>query len=456
MAENTFRVDITKQFEVDKLDGEELHTFLSHSWLRNVRYELGSSKFSSKKTTYSYNNEFYITFRREKVIKIEKGLNLDITRCEEICKSINDILIKKKGKQVIKTEILFSENPFVSFYIYKNLFGIGEMPKTLPQPDQLAAPHPLILQYKYTATEMPTLNLLREAKKIEEIIYLMSVFSDHSLHTFTVGDSAAVWVLKKGKHISELRQAGYYCDYRKLNNIFKEKRVEVFPYAHHIDKYFDLNSALKEQFITACYWYYKANTSSCVNDRYLYYITTIETLINRNEENNKENNPKELHEKILEEYREKRALPDTNYRELFDDFFTKYEKAVNTINTKGSTYQFKKFLEEYAGIKDKSLVSHIYSLRSNMSHTGETICREENVSSFSEAGYITGILQQICKISLLNWLNQQSGVKADRNITLSGEELEKQYINGVMARSRQIDEIIFSEKHQFPWKTNAN
>ena len=86
----------------------------------------------------------------------------------------------------------------------------------------------------------------------------------------------------------------------------------------------------------------------------------------------------------------------------------------------------------------------------------KTICRKKNVSSFSEAEYSTGILQQICKISLLNWLNQQSGVKADRNITLSGEELEKQYINGVMARSRQIDEIIFSEKHQFPWKTNAN
>ena len=454
MTENTFRVDITKQFEVDKLDGEELHTFLSHSWLRNVRYELGSSKFSRKKTTYSYNNEFYITFRREKVIKIEKGLNLDITRCEEICKSINDVLIKKKGKQVIKTEILFSENPFVSFYSYKNLFGIGEMPKTLPQPDQLAAPHPLILQYKYTATEVPTLNLLRKAKKIEEIIYLMSVFSYHSLHTFTVGDSAAVWVLNKGKHISELRQAGYYCDYRKLNNIFKEKRVEVFPYAHHIDKYFDLNSALKEQFITACYWYYKANTSSCVNDRYLYYITTIETLIKRE----KGKDAIESHQDLFNKYKAKcqPALKDTDYRELFNKFLTDYKTVLDDINIRGSKNEFKRFLEEYAGIKDKSLVNHIYSLRSNMSHTGETICRKKNVSSFSEAEYSTGILQQICKISLLNWLNQQSGVKADRNITLSGEELEKQYINGVMARSRQIDEIIFSEKHQFPWKTNAN
>ena len=135
---------------------------------------------------------------------------------------------------------------------------------------------------------------------------------------------------------------------------------------------------------------------------------------------------------------------------------TDYKTVLDDINIRGSKNEFKRFLEEYAGIKDKSLVNHIYSLRSNMSHTGETICRKKNVSSFSEAEYSTGILQQICKISLLNWLNQQSGVKADRNITLSGEELEKQYINGVMARSRQIDEIIFSEKHQFPWKTNAN
>lgn len=279
----------------------------------------------------------------------------------------------------------------------------------------------------------------------------MLLFSDFSFDTYTLSDSGMGWVLRKESNTSELRQAGYYCDYRKLNNIFKEKRVEVFPYAHHIDKYFDLNSALKEQFITACYWYYKASTASCANDRYLHYITAIETLINRNEENNKENNPKELHEKILEEYREKRALPDTNYRELFDDFFTKYEKAVNTINTKGSTYQFKKFLENYAGINDNKLLNSMYYLRSNISHKGKTID-----SMLIKALPNIEILQIVCKKSLINWFNEKSGAKLDKQISLSLEDLSKEYRSGQIEKGKKIKEILFDKKRQFPWKTNPN
>lgn len=448
MAGNIF--DLTKQFDLSKIDVIELDILLLYEF-QNTTSRLDITKFDEQIIKTIYNDEFYVTYNKEKIIKIETGLAPDNIKLQEICKKINEILIKKKGEQRIGTEVLFSNNPFISTYRYKDLFAIGEVPKVFPQPYQLAAPHPLILQYKYTATELAILNSHRTKKKISEILYLMSVFSDFSFDIYRLSDSGMGWVLRKKSNTSELRQVGYYCDYRKLNNIFKEKRVEVFPYAHHIDKYFDLNSALKEQFITACYWYYKASTASCTNDRYLHYITAIETLINRNEENNKENNPKELHEKILEEYREKRALPDTNYRELFDDFFTKYEKAVNTINTKGSTYQFKKFLENYAGINDNKLLNSMYYLRSNISHKGKTID-----SMLIKALPNIEILQIVCKKSLINWFNEKSGAKLDKQISLSLEDLSKEYRSGQIEKGKKINEILFDKKRQFPWKTNPN
>ena len=72
----------------------------------------------------------------------------------------------------------------------------------------------------------------------------------------------------------------------------------------------------------------------------------------------------------------------------------------------------------YAGINDNKLLNSMYYLRSNISHKGTTID-----SMLIKALPNIEILQIVCKKSLINWFNEKSGAKLDKQISLSLERL---------------------------------
>jgi len=93
----------------------------------------------------------------------------------------------------------------------------------------------------------------------------------------------------------------------------------------------------------------------------------------------------------------------------------------------------------------------MYYLRSNISHKGTTID-----SMLIKALPNIEILQIVCKKSVINWFNEKSGAKLDKQISLSLEDLSKEYRSGQIEKGKKINEILFDKKRQFPWKTNPN
>ena len=47
-------------------------------------------------------------------------------------------------------------------------------------------------------------------------------------------------------------------------------------------------------------------------------------------------------------------------------------------------------------------------------------------------------LQIVCKKSLINWFNEKSGAKLDKQISLSLEDLSKEYRSGQIEKGKKI------------------
>ena len=96
MAGNIF--DLTKQFDLSKIDVIELDILLLYEF-QNTTSRLDITKFDEQIIKTIYNDEFYVTYNKEKIIKIETGLAPDNIKLQEIRKKINEILIKKKANK---------------------------------------------------------------------------------------------------------------------------------------------------------------------------------------------------------------------------------------------------------------------------------------------------------------------------------------------------------------------
>ena len=104
MAGNIF--DLTKQFDLSKIDGIELDILLLYEF-QNITSRLDITKFDEQIIKTIYNDEFYVTYNKEKIIKIETGLAPYNIKLQEICKKINEILIKKKANKESELKYYF-------------------------------------------------------------------------------------------------------------------------------------------------------------------------------------------------------------------------------------------------------------------------------------------------------------------------------------------------------------
>lgn len=118
MAGNIF--DLTKQFDLSKIDCIELDILLLYEF-QNITSRLDITKFDEQIIKTIYNDEFYVIYNKEKIIKIETGLAPDNIKLQEICKKINEILIKKKENKESELKYYFQTThlfPLIAIKIY--------------------------------------------------------------------------------------------------------------------------------------------------------------------------------------------------------------------------------------------------------------------------------------------------------------------------------------------------
>ena len=118
MAGNIF--DLTKQFDLSKIDVIELDILLLYEF-QNITSRLDITKFDEQIIKTIYNDEFYVIYNKEKIIKIETGLAPDNIKLQEICKKINEILIKKKENKESELKYYFQTThlfPLIAIKIY--------------------------------------------------------------------------------------------------------------------------------------------------------------------------------------------------------------------------------------------------------------------------------------------------------------------------------------------------
>ena len=118
MAGNIF--DLTKQFDLSKIDVIELDILLLYEF-QNSTSKLDITKFDEQIIKTIYNDEFYVIYNKEKIIKIETGLAPENIKLQEICKKINEILIKKKENKESELKYYFQTThlfPLIAIKIY--------------------------------------------------------------------------------------------------------------------------------------------------------------------------------------------------------------------------------------------------------------------------------------------------------------------------------------------------
>lgn len=437
---NNSKKNLTESFvskdDLNSVEHNELNLLL--------RNEFGGASTNIQDSQIVYGaksgHKFYITYKKgtQEILKFEADYEVPDLRCGEICALIKQF-IKASGEESISSEVLFSRYPFKSSFCYKNLFTLECVPDGYPIPEDMTAPHPLILHYKYTKTGRTWLDIYRKETNLDVIINLVSILTRGNI--YYLEESRKIWVMQKKNHNtylpSKLKYPGYF--YNQYNDVTNRFSMETtIPHCLYpdlnvnlINMYFKLSKDLKKEFMIGCRWYYKATQSSNQTESYQNYIIMIEHFLPKVKDNS--------HYKLLKKYKKiNESLQNSKAKEHFQNFLAEYQKIIE--NPDGITFRFKNFLETYVGISDKELQSDLYALRCKITHAAKIIANKRNCGVSSDTSPISqaeSILAQtlsvICKRLLINWLNIKSEDNEFNVIPVTAKSLWKEHFDYMIA-----------------------
>lgn len=322
------------------------------------------------------------------------------------------------GKTLLRF-VAFSPLPIEGSYRYKDVLQIMSLPDTAPKPQYSIGEHPLVIEYVYdTISEQERARILSEYSnpdsfdgrmlesrynftKQDEILCVLSVITKYLI---TKEDNGKKWVLcdKDEDWISVERGVGYFWKgMRQFGENLTDIDIDCIPEVQYelyyskeaflgeqfmlsdstssfLDKYFSLDEAKKEAFLSACVLFERSSRTWAISHSlaYIGFVSGIEALI---------------------EYENRNA---------------KTEKCDDCGQPKFKVRQkFLAFARDYGNDspKFKMYVDKLYNRRSQIGHVGKLL-------SHDLAGKISGPvvemndgielrnLQRVVRIMMINWL----------------------------------------------------
>lgn len=194
---------------------------------------------------------------------------------------ISSILIENQ-KQVVGQGLGFSAYHRVAgFYRYKDFFQILPIPADAPHAPMLMAPHPFILQFKYSSCPNSSINGYRRMEKTAKLARILNSLSTNPISVHPKYTRHFWGILKNGEISVRLVQQAYgysgfvpeLADFSFSNQMpsiklfptaeyydpsfFSEEYEQVFPdlIGQYLDKVLSLIPEDSEQFTLASAWF---------------------------------------------------------------------------------------------------------------------------------------------------------------------------------------------------------
>lgn len=388
--------DISKHLKLKQVDSMELKVLLESTLSSH------SSRGDLAKHRVIYgDNEMIITYKsKQRVIrKVEVCDGFEKEKLEKLITDIDECLIGDKGElQYVDFPLFIRPSSSIDLpdinFRYKDLFQIIPAPEGSPEPSYVLADHPIIIQFAYVKPRKGWLNAVRSSKVRNEIQLLLAALSPKLLGyqiKDTISSFNKFWGYMpheeyNGFFPTQWCQVGY--GYPKVNNeCFVEVPNEALTNCPNLrsflDAYFALSANDQEKYLGACLWYHKGIVAHNITDKFLNLIIMIESL-----------------------------LPNGSNCEQCGTYVKHSQKKCSECGecSSGITKSFKEFVSKYAGYDNMKHISDLYSLRSGIVHSAQTIANEGK-------GFSTGIipedtrqynsvsaLVEICRVILVKYL----------------------------------------------------
>lgn len=329
------------------------------------------------------------------------------------------IRVFKHDKKTLLRFVAFTPLQIKGVYRYKDVLQIMSLPDTAPKPQYVIGEHPLIIEYVYDTVDEKVVKSIADEysnpcsfderslesrfnfTKQDEILCVLSVITKYLI---AKQENGKRWVLcdKDKDWVSVERGLGYFwkgmSEYGdNLTDIEIENITEVQSEQYYskdafagelftlsdstswlLDKYFSLNEAKKEAFLSACVLFERSSRTWAVSHSltYIGFVSGIEALIEYENKNIKVEKCNDC------------GQPKYKVRQKFLTFAKCYGEDSN---------EFKKYADK------------LYHKRSKIGHAGKLLAHDV-------AGKITGPvvemndeielrnLQRIVRIMMINWL----------------------------------------------------
>lgn len=334
------------------------------------------------------------------------------------------IRIFQNNEKTLLRFVVFSSFPIKGSYRYKDVLQIMSLPDEAPKPQYLiGALYPLIIEYAYDSIgeqelkralseylkpdsfDEDQLKLQYDSTKQDEILSVLSVITKYHI---SKEENGKKWVLcdEEVDWISVERGVGYYWkglseygedltaididdipqlqseDYYSKEAFLGEPFMLSNSTSSFLDKYFSLDEAKKEAFLSACVLFERSSRTWSISHSlaYIGFISGIEALIE------------------------------------YDNKDVKIEKCSNSDCGQPKykvTQKFLAFARDYGNDSPefKKYVKKLYERRSQIGHTGKLLSNDM-VGRISgpvvemNDGIELRNLQRVVRIMILNWLTK--------------------------------------------------
>lgn len=328
----------------------------------------------------------------------------------------------QNDKKTLLRFVAFSSFPIKGFFRYKNVLQIMSLPDEAPKPQYtMGALHPLVIEYVYDTIDGEEIARISaeysdpcsfdermlesryDFTKQDEILCVLSVITKYLI---TKEENGKKWVLcdKEVDWISVERGVGYYWkglseygenltdidsddipqlqseDYYSKEAFLSEQFMLSDSTFSFLDKYFSLDEAKKEAFLSACVLFERSSRTWSISHSlaYIGFISGIEALIE------------------------------------YDNKDVKIEKCSNSDCGQPKykvTQKFLAFARDYGNDSPefKKYVKKLYERRSQIGHTGKLLSNDM-VGRISgpvvemNDGIELRNLQRVVRIMMINWL----------------------------------------------------